>query len=330
MSLILKDLYNNCRISRPFGLPSSMWNKRNSQYAAADDDEIPLTQLRRTRWKTFKSWVQERPATSALITLVIIGSIVAVIVGPIISSQHEQKDNDDEPSGRALRFSLTFQAKNGSQLCENFADLHYLASYGTKLQVSISSILGIQQSQVAIQSVQCDSKMYNLPAGSASGNRRFSRMLSFDVGSGISIVVTFLVLPPGAESTTQAGFSPDVVHKPEVAASQLQSSSVVLLGAMSQALGLPASNLVFISVVTSGNAVSTAPVLSTETSLPPSQPSVRSAPSSILATAYQPPMATSSRASPAPVYTSGLPTQSSLPIPSQPPTYGTYGDGDPH
>ncbi|GLI70825.1 hypothetical protein VaNZ11_015829 [Volvox africanus] len=311
-----------------------MWDKRSSQYAAADDDETPLTQTGRTRCEKFKSWVQERPATSALIALVVVGSIVAVIVGPIISSQHEQKDNDDEPSGRALSFTLTFQAQNLSQLCENFADLDYLASYGTKLQVSISSILGIQQSQVAIQSVQCDSKMYNLPASSTSGNRRFLRMLSIDLGNGISIVLTFLVLPPGAESTTLAESSSDVVLTPEVAASQLQSSSLVLLGAMSQALALPASNLVFISVMTSGNAVSVLPVSSTETSPPSSeavtvpQPSVQSVPSSRLAATWQPPMTTSSRAPPVPVYANGPPTQSSLPIASQPPTYGTYGNGN--
>ncbi|GIL80462.1 hypothetical protein Vretimale_16102 [Volvox reticuliferus] len=161
-----------------------------------------------------------------------------------------------------------------------------------------------------------------------------------DASNGISIIVTFLVLPTGAASSSQEETSSAVMLKPEVAASQLQSSSLVLLQAVSQALGLPASNFVLISVLTSGNVASPPPVSTTAASLPLSQASqpsavpqpsaVQSAPPSVLPATYPPPMATSSRASPAPVYGSGPRTQSapSLPVPSQSSAHGTYGDNN--
>ncbi|GLC38396.1 hypothetical protein PLESTB_001582200 [Pleodorina starrii] len=317
-----------------------MWEQRNSLYAPpADEEKFPLTRRARTPWQRLKSWVRERPLLSALIAIIVVGGIVAVIAGPVASSQRKDREQNNQISVQGIDFRMTFEAQDAAQVCSNFTDANFLSGYAATLRTSIASILSLQLSQVALDSVQCGSKNYYL---SSSGNRRLFQIAPAD--SGVSIVVAFRLLSSGSSSgdssssplSGNSNGSDEKLPQPAAAASQLQSSSLVLQQAVSQALGLPSSNVVLVSVVTGQQGAATAPPpappasLSPLPGLPPvpSPPTEVMSPPPVVEHGSPPPLlpnvvvpgiySSSPPPSPAPVY--GL--NASPPPPPPPPAYG--------
>ncbi|KAG2486369.1 hypothetical protein HYH03_014949 [Edaphochlamys debaryana] len=234
-----------------------MWTQneraRRDEYALAEADNIPLHFDRPSRWQRFKTWVRDHPAKSALISVLIVGVLIAVIVGPVIGVRNA-KSHDDAPAPESADYEVSFKLNasddSGAPLtCDSLASSSPdAASQRASLASSIAAVLQLPQQQVDVSSVRCQR-----PAGQdAAGGRR--SLLQSHVP--LVLVAVFRLTgggstPGSGNSTSPSGSNNGGLPAAADVQAALEAGAArdMLLEALGKALGIPASSITLVGVV---------------------------------------------------------------------------------